>query len=154
MKNRELKFRIWSGIKRDWLNSCVIGDNGIPLLLYVEVNDDKNIHNRVYTIENLNPVIQQYTGLLDKSGKEIYEGDIIETHIFDGETLSEYKYVLMVYWDDLFNQWWAKDKNLDPYLCQRFPFYGGRYEILLEKTEIVGNIFENKDLLKSSILEN
>lgn len=132
MKNRELKFRIWSGIKRDWLNSCVIGDNGIPLLLYVEVTDDKNIHNRVYTIENLNPVIQQYTGLLDKKDKEIYEGDIVQ---FNDDFISE------IIWceEDAAFQVKRIDKPGGAFLNQNY----------ILNFQIVGNIFENPELLKN-----
>ena len=145
MNNRELKFRVWITDSKQMVYSFRINSQTGK---FISFGNDEKWSDQWQ--------IMQYTGLLDKNENAIYEGDIIETHILDNfiEDLSEFKYILMVYWDNLHSQWWAKDTNIDPYMCQRFPFYGGQYEILLEKTEIVGNIFENKDLLKSSILEN
>lgn len=70
--------------------------------------------------------IMQYTGLLDKSGKEIYEGDVLS---FDGHT-NEEKFIASVVFKD--------GKFVDS-------LYGwdiGKYR------EIIGNIHQNPELLK------
>ena len=59
--NRTLKFRIWS--KR--VNQYIDIDTG---------NYDFSVNELFYELQK-NSVIQQYTGLKDKNGKEIYEGD-------------------------------------------------------------------------------
>lgn len=53
---RELKFRIWDGLIMSK-----------PFYIYDEISRDINE----------NSIIMQYTGLKDKNGEEIYEGDII-----------------------------------------------------------------------------
>ncbi len=72
-------------------------------------------------------VIQQFTGLYDKNKKPIYEGDIIRG-MFNMGPAGEVLQTATVHWDDLngyqWNYW-----NLDT-------------------VEIIGNIFENKELLK------
>jgi len=70
-----------------------------------------------------NPVLMQYTGLLDKNGKEIYEGDIFE---FD--------YPMEVLWD--MGSWVVKTKKGSSLL------FGYTTE-----GEIIGNIYENPELL-------
>lgn len=92
----------------------------------------------------VNPdTVGEFTGLLDKNGKEIYEGDIIRHRYFynvykpdfDGEVVfskssfrikfkSEYDKSGFMYWDLCFDDFANK------------------------KIEVIGNIHDNSDLLK------
>ena len=64
---RELKFRIWDKTDREWTS--------YPPFFSSAHGKIFEFFPSKYQAENL--VIQQFTGLTDKNGKEIYEGDIV-----------------------------------------------------------------------------
>lgn len=119
MNQREIKFRAW-----DKEEKCMAGpaDN-----LYVDFNRGKcwikNFEDNL--IQEVDFVLMQFTGLKDKNGKEIYEGDIVLCE----NTLPEPRFWNdPVIWDD--HRW--------------SPFHRS----LPTRVEVIGNIYENPELLQ------
>lgn len=81
---------------------------------------------------------EQFTGLLDKNGVEIYEGDILE-HSWKpmGKAELIIKRLKVVFDNGMFTQWEVGDSD-DAYAVW-YPW---------NDIEVIGNIYENKDLLK------
>jgi uncharacterized phage protein (TIGR01671 family) len=120
--NREIKFRAWD--KRFNTMSFGSGD----LLLRINEKDFSE------------PM--QYTGLKDKNGKEIYEGDICKGIMPDSEKDEEFSNSIVMFNEDsfsLFNK--TKDGDL---------YFGSLISPVINKCiEVIGNIFENPELIKN-----
>jgi len=127
--NREIKFRIWAntndGLKMIYLDTFKF-DNGLWF------QSDEHV-------DEYEETIMQFTGLKDKNGKEIYEGDIL--------VKDEHKW--KVIWDNkraAFALWRiSPDKR---YFDGRIQAPMAMQEYLICETEVIGNIYENPELLK------
>ena len=121
MKNREYKFRVWDVQKKLFVNH--IND-------YLKLGSNKLItipeHSEEY-------IIQQYTGLKDKNGKDIYEGDILNCKGYDDwfDTTGFY-----FNFEVKFSIEKAGESDLTGYLY------------IPEDRELIGNVLENPELLK------
>jgi hypothetical protein len=112
--DREIKFRLWCKDRNEWeKDDWVLNRNG-------DIVDIR----RMMPINPANHILMQFTGLLDKNGKEIYEGDIIKSVI----TNKVFEYVF------LHGKFGAKWNGT----C--VPMSGDLWEI-------IGNIYESGDLL-------
>ncbi len=129
---REIKFRAWDGIR--------MTDSGI---MY-------NNSNR--TLEVIKgSILMQYTGLKDKNGVEIYEGDVIhydeDVKSLIGGKIShsgEVKQVTaLIVWSSHFACFKARFKSVDSNSMKQVVISPHK----LEKIEVIGNIHENPDLL-------
>ncbi len=132
---REIKFRAWVDEEKRWLKSVILCPDGSVVEFdypedYTQLEYmDFEIRRRYYPgdIE-----VQQFTGLKDRNGKEIYEGDILKHQ-------NPFTYELEVgevYFSE--NGYFALKKGEDfVNLLNR-----------LDAPEVIGNIYENPDLLE------
>ena len=149
---REIKFRGFSKILNTWTYGDLI-QNGSKfyiakqgfLVSYECFGTSINIlgFEEFEDIFEVKPEsIGQYTGLKDKNGKEIYEGDIVER--------------VIKCWNDIFKPSDFKEitergyvKYIQNDCC--FMIVNDKYETMhkIEKDfEVIGNIYEDPDLLK------
>ncbi len=110
--NRTIKFRVWDGA-----GSAMLDTSGWTV----------NMLN-----QNERPIMQ-FTGLLDKNGKEIYEGDIV------GTVLGQFVYRREVFQEEC-GAW-----------CIKLPSGSSTGEssvmLIAGKYTVIGNVWENKDLI-------
>lgn len=133
---REIKFRVWN------MNT--------KLFYYHSVRDFEEIQkiNELCTDDMGNNLIeQQFTGLKDKNGKEIYFGDIIK---YSGNQIPQYQDENTLYLVE-----WVLDRIVGtPVDYLHEPEYvGGGHLIdwlLSADREVVGNIYENPELVKKN----
>ncbi len=131
--NREIKFRFWSRELKCFIDL-------FPHDLFQEVGFNGILASKDY-------ITQQFTGLKDKNNKEIYEGDIIKcssefaknTKREIGEVLyKESSFVIENNFLETEHKW---QNDLSGY-CGEFMNKMGYF------CEIIGNIYENPDLLR------
>lgn len=133
---REIKFRVWDNLEKDYLNEEDIAIDNLGNIFIFEIYD-KNDTDLWYTRllpdpDNKRHVIEQYTGLKDKNSTEIYEGDIIKVE-GDAEIYRV--------------EWIYSGFGLEPrYNSPLYPILGNVK--LCKKIEVIGNIHENPELLE------
>jgi len=121
---REIKFRVW-----DNQSDFYWGEG--------EGMDFKKIAFNFYDslFEECRLVFQQYTGLLDKNGVEIYEGDIVKA---TSDQYTNENFIGKVIFDEGYFCTWVNKNDIRG-------IWGD------DNIEVIGNIFENKDLLEKEL---
>ena len=132
---RELKFRFWNTIARRFQPSKRYAIDGNGKLLGYDFEFARYDDNPVPFSQTC-IIPQQYTGLQDKHGKYIYEGDIVS-----GICLNDGPQICVVGFDT-FGIFYTKIKY---HPCEEWDNIA---MLAQEYNEVIGNIFENPELLK------
>ena len=126
---REIKFRAWDKKKKEMHDLITWHHpNYLDLVCYATGQSSGDVHE---LRQDNNCIIMQFTGLFDKQRKEIYEGDI-----FDSPSKNKF-YV----------KWW-KDGWYYNNVKDEEEHVSGRLLEIAEDWEVIGNIYENLELLK------
>ena len=127
---REIKFRAWDKVNKRIIKSVGFTDSDCGRLWQREestVDDHSN-----FTGSSDKWIPMQFTGLFDKNGKEIYEGDILKHDLWGVDA---------VVWDSV----------CAGFRCQREEEDGHDLsfcDVHRRRVRVIGNVWENPDLLK------
>lgn len=136
--NREIKYRAWLKAEKIMVTVEEINfyDETFAYIFdnYAEVEQEW-IEEDIQNVELL-----QYTGLKDKTGKDIYEGDIIR---YFSEVMSKKEWICSV---EVIGATFAVRTGKKSYMDGSFLNRLSKDE----KLEIIGNIYENPNLLEES----
>jgi len=128
---RKIKFRGLSSGKKEWIYGWYVADNTTDYAWII------NYGGLVFTgeenrIEVIKETVGQFTGLLDKNSKEIFDGDIDSRGLIVEYLVNMSGYYLL-------------NSNKEGYhLCHEQNVLGGK----IKHIEIIGNLYETPELLK------
>lgn len=134
--NRPIKFKAWDKKGRKWLRDFSVHETGALLHLINSIEEDPDI------------ALMQFTGLTDKNGVEIYEGDIV--HDISGKPA-------------LVKFGGYSAGGMDYYATPAYGFFvqciSGGEEVeddtetlgAYGPNEVIGNVFENPELIEKEV---
>ncbi len=121
--NREIKFRVWDNTIHSFVSQDTLKEIFGLDLFNISQNSKK------YTI-------QQFTGVLDKNGKEIFEGDLIKNNSHNNEICE------IGYFTDIYASFGYRGIDCKGDFYHLHSYKSGK------DFEVIGNIFENPELIK------
>ena len=147
--SRSIKFRAWMPSQKKMFSAEEMASDQMALLPdghFANIHGVSTKLSQIYSHDEMLPL--QFTGLLDKNGKEIYEGDVVKWSlvkgdigevVFDTKVIVEYRKEVYETVNEI-SGWYVREG-----VRQMFGLAGAVKDNVIE---IIGNIYENIDLLK------
>lgn len=145
MKLKDFDFRIWDNTEKRYLNEIELHKYDKSPVEAGTIFTETDRISEVEFVKNKNDLeIELFTGYYDYKGNKIYIGDIIECLVSTNEKNSEIFYEIICF-------------DMELGLCSKLPNGDGGYLFdlrrhknnkTIEDVYVVGNIHENKELLK------
>jgi uncharacterized phage protein (TIGR01671 family) len=133
------KFRAWIPTIKRWADWITMDEEAY---FRCGIWDKSNYIRQDYSLVG---DLVQFTGLLDKNGKEIYEEDIVQ---FKNEWMSEPILLGRILWDDLRLCFSVSESMGEAYLGAVLSDSMDNGICEGENLEVIGNIYENPELIK------
>ena len=131
---REILFRGKRVDNGEWVEGCgiIATENWVSIFTVIDDIDENS--SEVNEIEVLPETVGQFTGLFDKNGKKIFEGNIVRYDV-------NYHDMVISYDVENWGGWLYEDMddNMQAYSI---------YEFNLKDIAVIGNIHDNPELLK------
>lgn len=140
--SREIKFRAWDVDNKKWIRSFRVYKSGKGLSIY----SDKDGSTLGVNVDSSTYILIQFTGLLDKNGKEIYEGDIVNIRFRDN-IVGKPKFS----WDKGVIKWNEKSSAFKWFSVEEDSSDENNYWLTHADSvgrEVIGNVYKNPELLK------
>lgn len=129
---REILFRGKRFNSSDWVegNLFIPDKENTPTQICIGTNIIR------ITYDVIPETVGQYTGLTDKNGKKIFEGDILE---FSDRLVSVFWHAHLGCWDSNFLKFTNKENDRDDMSPCRWDF----------RAKVIGNVYDNPELIKT-----
>ena len=114
---------------REWVEGSLI-DEDVIVGKIVDFEEDYFTTEFWYKVDP--ETVSQFTGMTDKNGTKIFEGDIVK------EQYKSHVIIYNVFWDEDYFAFRVKSKDYSYYLDELVP----------SNIKVIGNIHDNKELLK------
>ena len=132
---REIKFRVWAKGKDD--DGCIgYLETRSPVASGIDFFFDGGWRGISYFLQHDNFIVQQYTGLKDKNGKEIYEGDICDA----GMVIGPVEFII--------GSFSLASNPLIEFLPKNICAFDPDFDPSWIDVTVIGNIYEKPEILK------
>lgn len=139
---REIKFRAWTGRQMMYQDKQYLGSFIRRVVLQINLDSERGFQqaHEAYLPDgkSIDDYLMLWTGLLDKHGKEVYEGDLYRN--LDNGLIGKFYYLNGVGGYALH----CRENNPDGSPYNMLPFA----QLDTTNFEVIGNIYEMPDLLK------
>ena len=128
-------FRVWSNYWKKYATEAELYMDGSADAVF---EDDDGVPHH----ENTDLVLEFGTGLKDKNGKEIHDGDIVREVVYTCLENIDGEYEYIVQWSDKFREFVIQTTKKNKTF-----FHDELYQLNMSR-EVIGNVHENPELLE------